>query len=37
MRARKVIDVLKVDAQGPIIRAEGYWNAATFRQTLAAN
>ena len=31
------IDVLKVDAHGLIIRAEGYWNAATFRQALAAN
>jgi steroid delta-isomerase len=30
------IDVLQVDAQGLIVRAEGYWNAAAFRQTLAA-
>lgn len=29
------IDVLQVDAQGLIVRAEGYWNAAAFRQTLA--
>jgi len=31
------IDVLQVDAQGLIVRAEGYWNAAAFRQALAAN
>ena len=31
------IDVLRVDSQGLIVRAEGYWNAAAFRQTLAAN
>jgi len=31
------IDVLQVDAHGLIVRAEGYWNAATFRQALAAN
>jgi hypothetical protein len=37
MRARKFIDVLKVDAQGLIIRGEGYWNASTFRQALGAN
>jgi steroid Delta-isomerase len=30
------IDVLQVDAQGLIVRAEGYWSAAAFRQTLAA-
>ena len=39
MTAREVkaegIDVLQVDAQGLIVRAEGYWNAAAFRQTLA--
>ena len=29
------IDVLQVDAEGLIIRAEGYWNAAAFRQALA--
>jgi hypothetical protein len=31
------IDVLRVDSQGLIVRAEGYWNAAAFRQALAAN
>jgi steroid delta-isomerase len=31
------IDVLQVDAQGLIVRAEGYWNAAAFRQALAAS
>ncbi len=31
------IDVLQVDARGQIVRAEGYWNAAAFRQALAAN
>lgn len=31
------IDVLLVDAQGVIARAEGYWNAAAFRQALAAS
>ena len=31
------IDVLQVDAHGLIVRAEGYWNAAAFRQALAAN
>jgi len=31
------IDVLQVDARGLIVRAEGYWNAAAFRQALAAN
>jgi steroid Delta-isomerase len=31
------IDVLRVDQHGQIIRAEGYWNAAAFRQVLGAN
>lgn len=31
------IDVLQVNAQGLIVRAEGYWNAAAFRQALAAS
>ena len=31
------IDVLQVDAHGLIVRADGYWNAAAFRQALAAN
>ena len=31
------IDVLRVDQHGQIVRAEGYWNAAAFRQVLAAN
>jgi SnoaL-like domain len=31
------IDVLQVDARGLIVRAEGYWNAAAFRQALAAS
>jgi steroid delta-isomerase len=31
------IDVLQVDALGQIVRAEGYWNAAAFRQLLAAS
>lgn len=31
------IDVLKVDARGLIVRAEGYWNAVAFRQILAAS
>jgi steroid delta-isomerase len=31
------IDVLQVDAHGLIVRAEGYWNAAAFRESLAAN
>jgi len=31
------IDVLQVDARGLIVRAEGYWNAAAFRQALTAN
>jgi steroid delta-isomerase len=31
------IDVLQVDAQGLIVRAEGYWNAVAFRQALAAS
>jgi steroid Delta-isomerase len=31
------IDVLRVDADGLIVRAEGYWNAVAFRQALAAN
>ena len=30
------IDVLEVDAQGLIVRAKGYWNAAAFRQALAS-
>lgn len=30
------IDVLRVDLHGQIVRAEGYWNAAAFRQMLAA-
>jgi steroid delta-isomerase len=31
------IDVIQVGADGLIVRAEGYWNAATFRQALAAS
>ena len=31
------IDVLRVDSHGHIVRAEGYWDAAAFRQVLAAN
>ena len=31
------IDVLQVDAAGLIVRAEGYWKAAAFRQALAAS
>jgi steroid delta-isomerase len=31
------IDVLQVDADGLIVRAEGYWNAAAFRQALASS
>ena len=31
------IDVLQTDANGLIVRAEGYWNAAAFRQSLAAS
>ncbi len=31
------IDVLQTDAKGLIVRAEGYWNAAAFRQSLAAS
>jgi steroid Delta-isomerase len=31
------IDVLRVNAEGLIVRAEGYWNAAAFRQALAVN
>jgi steroid delta-isomerase len=31
------IDVLQVDAHGLIVRAEGYWNASAFRQTLAVS
>ncbi len=31
------IDVLHTDANGLIVRAEGYWNAAAFRQSLAAS
>jgi hypothetical protein len=30
------IDVLEVNSQGLIVRAEGYWNAAAFRHALAA-
>ncbi|HLW91680.1 MAG TPA: nuclear transport factor 2 family protein [Roseiarcus sp.] len=30
------IDVLRVDGRGLIVRAEGYWNAAAFRQALAS-
>ena len=30
------IDVLEVDAQGLIVRAEGYWDAAAFRRALAS-
>jgi steroid delta-isomerase len=30
------IDVLQIDTEGLIIRAEGYWDAATFRQALAS-
>src|SRR5262249_5705732 len=29
------IDVLEVNVQGLIVRAEGYWNAAAFREALA--
>lgn len=29
------IDVLRVDERGLILRAEGYWSAAAFRQALA--
>lgn len=35
--AAEGIDVLQVDAAGLITRAEGYWDAAAFRQTLAAS
>lgn len=31
------IDVLQVDSHGQILWAEGYWNAAAFRQRLTAN
>ena len=31
------IDVLHVDPQGLIVRAEGYWDAAAFRRRLAGN
>jgi steroid Delta-isomerase len=31
------IDVLQVDTHGLIVRAEAYWNAAAFRQALAAS
>jgi steroid Delta-isomerase len=31
------IDVIQVGADGLIVRAEGYWNAAAFRQALAAS
>jgi steroid delta-isomerase len=31
------IDVLQLDERGLIVRAEGYWNAAAFRQALAAS
>jgi steroid delta-isomerase len=30
------IDVLRVNGKGEIVRAEGYWNAQAFRQSLAA-
>lgn len=30
------IDVLQVNAEGLIIRAEGYWDAAAFREMLAS-
>jgi steroid delta-isomerase len=30
------IDVLQINAEGLIVRAEGYWNAAAFRQALAS-
>ena len=30
------IDVLQVNEHGQIVRAEGYWDAARFRQALAA-
>jgi steroid delta-isomerase len=33
--ATEGIDLLQVDAAGLITRAEGYWDAAAFRQTLA--
>lgn len=31
------IDVLQISAHGLIVRAEGYWDAAAFRQALAAS
>jgi steroid Delta-isomerase len=31
------IDVLQVDAQGKIIRSEGYWDAGAFRKALAGS
>jgi steroid delta-isomerase len=31
------IDVLQVDEDGLIVRAEGYWDAAAFRQALAVS
>jgi steroid Delta-isomerase len=31
------IDVIQVNDDGLIMRAEGYWNAAAFRQALAVN
>jgi hypothetical protein len=31
------IDVLKVNARGLIVRAEGYWKGLAFRQALAAS
>lgn len=31
------IDVLRVDSHGHIVRAEGYWDAAAFRQMLASS
>jgi hypothetical protein len=31
------IDGLRVDPQGLIVRAEGYWDAAAFRQMFASN
>ena len=35
--AAEGIDILRVDSHGHIVRAEGYWDAAAFRQVLAAN
>jgi hypothetical protein len=33
----EAIDVLQVDARDLIVRAEGCWNAAAFRQVSASN